>query len=655
MATTMAAGALAMVTMAPQTTVAGPVLSSPVQLLSTASPLQPAIDQLLEAQQQVVGINSDYSFIVPSDLTRLPTYVQNLALTMFAASLIQQINNPGSPAVQYAPFVWNAPAAEPQGFITIPNPDDLYSPLSIDPSQTYVVTVDPGPGTADMTFTPNAGNGTTADFTPLPGGIDLANATANPDGSYSIIFSSTQPSGTPTGNWVDTAGADRVIVRDTLGNWGQIHDSISIQQEGVPATSTLPVLSDDQFSSLLSTVAANLVAQNAAGTYFNTQKVFAELPANTFSHISTSLSNVPNLGELGSVLPGQVSSGGHFVLEPDKALIVKVPDIQSSYSGFEVADVWAQNVPYATVQGSLNNTQAFHDPDGFTYYVISSQDPGVANWVDDSGLTNGGIFLRWQGVTDSSPGTSVQAEVVNVADVRDDLPADTPLVTAAERAADLQERLFEYDYAQDQTHSLTAWAGANLLYDQIKAAVGPNAFNEIFGGQQDVPSVLDRLTPALSPDPSTVVHDVLTNPGGSLSAVEDNLSLLGNDIELPIVLAAARLVVLVEQTAQAVQSDISSGDLSQALAALGTGVQGLGTVVNETLTDPATSITAGILNARDDLAVAIMNATSSTSPADAASLSDSLSQLAQSVSQLLDPSTALADLSAVLNPADLLP
>jgi hypothetical protein len=76
------------------------------------------------------------------------------------------------------------------------------------------------------------------------------------------------------------------------------------------------------------------------------------------------------------------------------------------------------------------------------------------------------------------------------------------------------------------------------------------------------------------------------------------------------------------------------------------------------LTDPVTSITAGFHNARDDLAVAVMNA-----PSDSASLSDiadlrwdSLLQLNQAVlSGLLNPSTASADpgAAAVLDPADI--
>ncbi|HEX7321904.1 MAG TPA: hypothetical protein VF299_03060 [Mycobacterium sp.] len=584
-----------------------------------AGPLQSVIDQLRDAQQQVADANGNLPFITQPDLATLHEYTQNLALTMLAMQLrtltVEQFNDITLP---WAPYPWSAPATDPQEFLVYTNPDDQYGDLHVDPSRTYVITVHPGPGSQDVTFTPNAGNGVTSDFHALPGGLDLTNATPNPDGSYTIALSATpQP-----GNWVDIAGAQTVLVRDTVGDWGQVHDSFSIREVDGPSTLTLPLLTDDQISSTLSTVAANMARENAAGTYGGEREVFGSIANNTFTPIQQTGNAIP-----GPTLPGQLSSLGHFSLQPDQALIVKVPDdVTASYSGIQLANDWGETAPYATVQGSLNNTQAFHDPDGFTYYVISSQDPGVANWVDDSVLGSGGVFLRWQGVTGPAPTTPVQADVVNLADVRNALPADTPLVTPAERAADLQQRLFEYDYVHDQNHGVS-WLGANLEYDQIKAALGTGQFDEIFGGQQDVPSVLDRMTPALSPDLLTVGHDILTNPGGSLAALVNNVPLAMKDVELPVILLALRVQELVEQAHTGASPD---GLL-----------QGLGTILDEAFTDPASSITAGMLNARDDLAVAVMNAGSGfdVTPAGESPLWQSLTELNQVVlNTLLDHS-----------------
>lgn len=602
MAASMATGALAMVTLSPHA-------------VAEPNPLQPVIDQLIQAQQQVEADTANFPFVRPGDVgPMLHEYSQNLALTMLASQLppltFAQFHSLGIP---WAPYPWNAPATNMQQFLTLANPDDQYGVLPVDPDHTYTITVHPGAGTQDLTFAVNAGDGVTVDYTPLRG-FNLANATPNPDGSYTVILSATAQQG----NWVDIGGGDRVIIRDTVGDWGQIHDSLAIQEEGVTPSNALPLLSEDQISSLLATVAENEVRENQSPTYFGQMDVPQSLPDNTFSPIQPTVPFMP-----GPLLPGnnQISSLGNFSLGPDEALIIKVPDIDSAYSSAMLSNTFGQTAAPVTGTGNLNDTQAFHDADGFTYYVISSQDPGVANWLDTGGVDHGEVWLRWQGLSGEIPTTPVQSEVVDIADVRQELPADTPVITPAERAADLQERLFEWGYAHDQNNGL-AWLAGNLEYNQIKAAMGAEEFNEIFGGQttafgvfQDVPSVVDRLTsPALIPNIETIVNDILADPKDTLTAIINNVPLAIKDIELPVLFSLLSL---------------------QEAARGGLGAPSFATVFDNMLTDPVTSITAGILNARDDLAVAVMNASESTSFDDAIPLWDSLEQVNQGVWQTL--------------------
>ncbi|NDJ88843.1 DUF1214 domain-containing protein [Mycolicibacter kumamotonensis] len=638
--TSLAAAAMAMLMMAPRAVGE----SAPSQLL------QPVIDQLLEAQQQITDTNTGFPFITPADLSTLGEYQQMLAGTMFASSLNMLARNEFHDVVMpWAPYPWSANVADPQPFLTYNNPDNFYSSLPVDPDKTYVITVHPAPGTQDVTFLANSGNGVTTDFEPLAAGVDLANATPNADGSYTIVLSSTAPTGVSAGNWVDIAGADTVVVRDTLGDWGQIHNSFSIEEQGASGALTFPLLSDDQILSMLGTIAANLPRENLSGSYLGQFQGVDTVPVNTFSDIAPTTEHIP-----GPLLSNQLTSLGHFSLAPDQALIVRVPQIDAAYSSIMVANAWGQTAPFATTFGSLNNTQTVHDSDGFTYYVISAKDPGVANWVDNSGITHGGVWLRWQNITGSVPSIPVRTEVVDVADVKNEignlLPADTPLVSAAERAADLQERLFEYGYAHDQSHGI-AWVGANLMYDQVKAAMGAEQFTAIFGGQTDVPSVLDRLTPEFSPNLATLAHDILTNPDGSLSALINNVPLAIKDIELPVILLVERLQVLAGHTTEAIQTAVSSGDLPQLWTALDTAAQGLGSIFDLTLTDPATSITAGFLNARDDLAVAVMNAPGGFAPlSESTPLWDSLAALNEALIHTLAHSAAG---TALLDPGDI--
>lgn len=647
LATALVAGTLAIAAVAPQVAVALPVPSLPVRLLSTADPLQPVIDQLLDAQQQMQTDMGQYPFVDPSDLTMAHEYAQNALSTMLAASVLAfNYTDLHNVAIPFAPYPWNAPATNMQQLLVYANPDDQYTALPLSPHHTYTMTIDPpaGPnGTSDVTFVFTSGDGVTAPYHSI-GSYNLSEATPNSDGSYTLTFSSTpQP-----GNWVDIPDdADRTIVRDSVGNWGLPHDTFSITQEGVAPPNPLnpPLLTDADIQSLLGPIAANAANEVASPDYLGQLTVTNAPAANTVSDFQPTHTFMP-----GPLLTGnnQWLSAGDYSLQPDQALILKVPEINGAYSAAMVTNIYGQTAPAATATGSLNAGDTFHDPDGYTYYVISGKDPGVANWLNDNGAEHGGIWLRLQGLhTVPNAPVPVDAQVVNVADVKQYLPDDTPAVTAAERAADVQQRLFEWDYTHDQNEDI-GWVGANLEYDQIKAALGPQVFTEIFGGQstqygapEQVPTVLDRMTdPSLIPNLATILDDIKADPSGALLAIKDNLSLAVKDIEWPTVLAALRVEVVIEQTIHAVQSDISSGHSSQALTDLITGLQGLGPVFDETWTDPASSITAGFLNARDDLAVSIMNASSySVSPSGAASVADEL--------QALNPGTALADFNTL--------
>jgi hypothetical protein len=289
----------------------------------------------------------------------------------------------------------------------------------------------------------------------------------------------------------------------------------------------------------------------------------------------------------GAGLQSAVVSGGNFDLDPGEALIVKVPEVGSAYSGIELMNVFGAALPYTLAQTTLNNTTAFHDPDGYTYYVVSATNPGVANWLDSSGVTRGEIFARFENVSDpaSATGLPVTAEVVPVANVGDYLPADTPTVSPEEYAADMAQRVFSYDYALDvsRMHAQPDWVTQELLLYAFKGLMGSDNFEAAFGAEPVTPLAL-RFTDALSPDWATVMHDIVTNPAASLSAIINNLDLAASDITLPVELALGHTVLSLFLPQQA------------------------GSLLHDALLDPNTGIIAGLLNARDDLATAILTA-----------------------------------------------
>lgn len=88
-------------------------------------------------------------------------------------------------------------------------------------------------------------------------------------------------------------------------------------------------------------------------------------------------------------------------------------------------------------QTSLNGHQARLDKDGKFRAVISATDPGVPNWLYTIGYQQGTFFGRWKECS-STPTPTITK--VKLAEVRNYLPADTPIVTAQARDAAIRMR-----------------------------------------------------------------------------------------------------------------------------------------------------------------------------------------------------------------------
>jgi hypothetical protein len=66
------------------------------------------------------------------------------------------------------------------------------------------------------------------------------------------------------------------------------------------------------------------------------------------------------------------------------------------------------------------------------------EDPGVPNWLDPAGFTEGTIYGRWYDC-DSNPVPTITR--VALPELRHHLPSDTPVVTSHEREAELRGRV----------------------------------------------------------------------------------------------------------------------------------------------------------------------------------------------------------------------
>ncbi|MBV9841535.1 MAG: hypothetical protein JOY99_08410 [Sphingomonadaceae bacterium] len=138
-----------------------------------------------------------------------------------------------------------------------------------------------------------------------------------------------------------------------------------------------------------------------------------------------------------------------FDMAPDEAIIVEVEAPRAVYWSYSIADIWYQTPDYSYHQSSLNGAQGRMDSVGRFRVVMARDDPGIANWIDTVGLTQGMVNFRFYMPIDDYVPKPIVTRVKGAA-VRAHLPADTPLVGPDERkrilAARARASLARYGY-----------------------------------------------------------------------------------------------------------------------------------------------------------------------------------------------------------------
>lgn len=122
-------------------------------------------------------------------------------------------------------------------------------------------------------------------------------------------------------------------------------------------------------------------------------------------------------------LASQFSSLGHYDLADDQALVITVPVPDCAYYAIQIGSKWYVSTDYEHYQSSLTKAQSQADPDGKFRYVVSTRNPGIANWLDTTDHAKGVMMLRWQRLDrDLTAEDGPTVEVVAFDDIAQHLP-----------------------------------------------------------------------------------------------------------------------------------------------------------------------------------------------------------------------------------------
>jgi hypothetical protein len=329
-------------------------------------------------------------------------------------------------------FPYFVQSTGPYTKLGLDNPDTLYLHAYMRDDAEYIVTGQRGT-TADLSFQVLNGDYSPVDVPDSLTAFDDRRLEIRPDGTFELRFGPPTPAS--PANYVPLGpGSAMLVVREVYSDWAR-------EQRG-----TLRVQRADKIGLAPPPPDASLLAKryNVAGKLLLSRlRTFLTFPEWFYLKEPVNTMTAPRQTPGG--LATQFSSAGHFDLSPDQAMIVTVPSASKDvapYQGIQLGSMWYISLDYINHQTSLSADQARADDDGMLRFVISEQDPGVANWLELTGRTRGYVQIRWQRLTrDLTAADGPHAEAVPFASLRDRLPNyEQARITAAEYRARIAAR-----------------------------------------------------------------------------------------------------------------------------------------------------------------------------------------------------------------------
>lgn len=302
------------------------------------------------------------------------------------------------------------------------NQDALYVGANLDGSQTYRLHGDRGTArffaitVVEKGPTPFGGRSSAYLF-----GHDMK---VEPDGRFEVVLS---PRPHP-GNWLELGpNTLRVTVRQFFADWENERPMRAmIERVGPPVPP--PLITAETVMAALESTGAWI--ESTVSFWQKMIGIFARKP-NTFQRwrdLDTTKVDAT---------PGGDPWNCYWSVPEDSALIVRVRPPQCRFWNLEFNNPWWETHDYRYRLSGTNVHHAVLEEDGELIAVVAHDDPGLPNWLDPGGFTEGMMGMRWM-FADTRP--QPQCTLVKRSALEGALPGKIRRITPEQRQGQLAAR-----------------------------------------------------------------------------------------------------------------------------------------------------------------------------------------------------------------------
>ncbi len=261
------------------------------------------------------------------------------------------------------------------------NPDNYYQHATISGAHEYVIKGKRNTIQYLDFATQSAGVASSGD-SEQGGHLDASRLEMDKEGNFVIQLScDAKP-----GNWLRMIPeTTALIVRQTFAD----------RETEIPADLTIERVGGDGKPTPLTPEALHAGLEQASGLVVSCATLFSNWAHGFQGHTNQlpKFSDAISMGAGGD--PNICYYHSYWSLDLDEALVIDARPPACDAWNFQLDNHWMESLDYRFHKIHVNKHTAVYNDDGSVRIVVAHRDPGVANWIETAGHTQGTMCFRW--------------------------------------------------------------------------------------------------------------------------------------------------------------------------------------------------------------------------------------------------------------------